>query len=69
MYGMLVVLFFFFGVIDVPLQRTMGTAASTYVNWVEDRLMGPGAVSGSDALPDGEEEPDNSAAETMPPGN
>ena len=58
MYGMLVVLFFFFGVIDVPLQRTAGTAASTYVNWVEDRLIGPDA-----------EEPDNSAPETMPPGN
>ena len=47
----------------------MGTAASNYVNWVEDRLMGPGAVSESDALPAGAEEPDNSAPETMPPGN
>ena len=69
MYGMLVVLFFFFGVIDVPLQRTMGTAASNYVNWVEDRLIGPGAVSASDAFPEDAEEPDNSAPETMPPGN
>ena len=69
MYGMLVVLFFFFGVIDVPLQRTAGKAASTYVNWVEDRLIGPGARSASDAFLEDAEEPDNSAPETMPPGN
>jgi Zn-dependent protease len=69
MYGLLVVLFFFFGVIEVPLQRTAGTTASTYVNWVVDRLIGLDAGSASDAFLEDAEEPDNSATETVPPGN
>jgi Zn-dependent protease len=69
MYGLLVVLFFFFGVIEVPLQRTAETATSTYVNWVVDRLSGSGAGSASDTFLQDAEEPDNSAPETMPPGN
>ena len=69
MYGMLVVLFFFFGVIEVPLQRTAQTAASTYVILVTDQLIGLDAGSASEGFPEDAEEPDNSAPETMPPGN
>lgn len=38
MYGMIVMLFLFFGVVDVPLQRTMHRAAAGYVQWVSERL-------------------------------
>ena len=38
MYGMVVMLLLFFGVVDVPLQHTMSRAAGTYVRWVSDRL-------------------------------
>jgi Zn-dependent protease len=69
MYGMLVVLFFFFGVIEVPLQRTAQTAASTYMILVTDQLIGLDAGSASEGFPEDAEEPDNSAPETMPPGN
>jgi Zn-dependent protease len=69
MYGILVVLFFFFGVIDVPLQRTMGLAASNYVGWVGDRLTGDSSGVGTESLPGVEQEPNNSAVEPTPPGN
>ena len=41
MYGMLVMLLVFFQSLDVPLQRAMGQAATSYMVWVEARLSGP----------------------------
>jgi Zn-dependent protease len=68
MYGMLVMLLVFFRAIDVPLQRTMGQAATNYMVWVDERLGGPlpegDAQIGAPTI--GDEDADNTPPDAAP---
>ena len=67
-YGMLVVLFLFFGTVELPLQRALARQANAYSSWVERSLGGPSyeaaPVAPDDDIPD--EGADNTAPATMP---
>ena len=68
MYGMLVMLLVFFQALDVPLQRAMGSAATNYMVWVEERLSGPmpGGADGIGGPTIGSADADNTPPDAAP---